>query len=86
MDAFDPTPPEWTIKAIHAYEFCCPSCHSSSQEAEQVWLNRRSPVITEDRRRAWQEFYRCHCGRVWWAWSNQRPPTEFSTRDHDFDE
>lgn len=74
MDAFDPIPPEWTTKAIHAYEFCCPTCRSTSLEAGQVWLNRRSPVMTEDYLRKWQEFYQCHCGCVWWAWSNDRPP------------
>lgn len=73
MDAFAPTPPEWTKTAIHAYEFCCPNCHSSSLEAVQVWINRRSPVMTEEYRRKWQEFYQCHCGYVWWAWSSDRP-------------
>lgn len=75
MDAFATIPPEWTKKATHAYEFCCPSCHSSSLSAVQVWINRRSPVITEEHRRKWQEFYECHCGCVWWGWSSDRPPT-----------
>lgn len=83
MDAFDPIPPEWTTKATHAYEFACPTCRSSSREAEQVWLNRRSPVMTEDYRRKWQEFYQCQCGCVWWAWSNERPQTEFSSDEPD---
>lgn len=78
MDAFAPTPPEWTNKAIHAHEFYCPTCRASSREAEKVWLNRRSPVMTPDYRRTWQEFYQCNCGCVWWAWSNQRPPSELS--------
>lgn len=83
MDAFAPTPPEWTNKAIHAYEFCCPSCHSSSLEAVEVWLNRRSPVMTPANGRKWQEFYHCHCGYVWWAWSSDRPPTNLSTQQDD---
>jgi len=81
MDAFDPIPPQWTNTAIHAHKFCCPKCHSTSREAEQVWLNRRSPVTTEDYRRKWQEFYRCHCTCVWWAWSNERPPADLSDGD-----
>ncbi|MBD2386298.1 hypothetical protein [Cylindrospermum sp. FACHB-282] len=80
MDAFAPNPPEWTNKAIHAYQFYCPSCHSSSRESVAVWLNRRSPVITENHRRKWQEFYHCHCGYVWWAWSCDRPPTNLSNQ------
>jgi hypothetical protein len=78
MDAFDPKPPEWTNQAVHAYQFHCPKCHASSREAINVWLNRRSPVTTVDRRRKWQEFYHCHCSFVWWAWSNDRPPTDLS--------
>jgi hypothetical protein len=80
MDAFTPNPPEWTQQATHAYEFCCPSCHSSSREAQFVWINRRSPVFTQDHRRKWQEFYQCNCSRVWWAWSTDRPPNEFALR------
>lgn len=76
MDAFAPTPPEWTNKAVHAYEFCCPQCRASSLEAVEVWLNRRSPVFGTDNRRKWQEFYHCQCGFVWWAWSTDRPPTD----------
>ncbi|BAY63092.1 MULTISPECIES: hypothetical protein [Calothrix] len=82
MDAFAPTPPEWTNKAIHAYQFCCPNCKASSREATEVWLNRRSPVITEDRRRKWQEFYNCHCSCAWWAWSSDRPPTDLSSQQN----
>ncbi len=78
MNVFAPIPPEWTNEAIHAYEFHCPNCHSSSLEALYVWMNRRSPVMTEDRTRKWQEFYQCHCGCVWWAWSSDRPPTNLS--------
>ncbi|MBD2455697.1 hypothetical protein H6G80_16605 [Nostoc sp. FACHB-87] len=76
MDAFAPIPPEWTSKAVHAYEFCCPTCRSSSLEALQVWINRRSPVFSEEHRRKWQEFYQCHCGCAWWAWSSDRPPSD----------
>lgn len=76
LDAFAPTPPEWTRQAIHAYDrFCCPKCGASSLEAVQVWINRSSPVLGEDRRRKWQEFYLCHCSCAWWAWSSDRPPT-----------
>lgn len=85
MNPFDPIAPEWTNTAIHAYEFCCPKCRSTSREAENVWLNRQSPVMTEDHRRKWQEFYLCHCGYVWWAWSNQRPPTELPDSDRNTD-
>jgi hypothetical protein len=80
MEAFALIPPEWTNQAIHAHKFCCPSCNASSLEAEQVWLNRRSPVITEEHRRKWQEFYHCNCGCVWWAWSSDRPPTDLSNQ------
>ncbi len=75
MDAFSPVPPEWTTSATHALLFCCPNCHASSREAELVWINRRSPVMTEEYQRIWQEFYQCQCGKVWWAWSNERPPS-----------
>lgn len=74
MDAFCPTPPPWTKKATHALSFCCPSCQSPPSEADNVWLNRRSPVIKEDGRRQWQEFYHCNCGVVWWGWSCDRSP------------
>jgi hypothetical protein len=78
MEAFIPIPPEWTNQAIHAHKFCCPNCKASSLEAEKVWLNRRAPVLTEERRRKWQEFYNCNCGCVWWAWSSDRPPTDLT--------
>jgi hypothetical protein len=81
MEAFDPIIPPWTETAIHAREFCCPQCKSSSMEAKRVWINRRSPVISEDYRRRWQEFYQCKCDSVWWAWSSDRPPSEFSKRE-----
>ncbi len=81
MNAFEPTPPEWTQTAIHADSFCCPQCQASCVEARQVWLNRRSPVFMEDSRRKWQEFYACGCGQSWWGWSNDRPPNKFSERD-----
>lgn len=35
MDAFQPTPPDWTTDAIHASEFCCPECSASSLEAQK---------------------------------------------------
>lgn len=81
MDAFARIPPDWTEKAIHAREFCCPNCRAPSIEAEQVWVNRRSPVFTEDHRRKWQEFYRCQCDTSWWAWSSDRPPTDLKRPD-----
>lgn len=80
MDAFAPTPPEWTHKAVHAYEFCCPNCRASSLEALQVWINRRSPVLTEEHQRKWQEFYNCQCGCAWWGWSSDRPPSNLSNQ------
>lgn len=76
MDAFVPEAPDWTDSAVHALEFCCPTCGASVLEAERVWINRRSPVLTETYRRKWQEFYGCHCGCVWWAWSDERPPSD----------
>lgn len=82
MEAFAFFPPEWTNEATHAYDFCCPKCHSSSLEATQVWINRRAPVTTENYKRKWQEFYRCQCGAVWWAWSNDRPPTNLKKPDN----
>ncbi|WP_404787252.1 hypothetical protein [Altericista sp. CCNU0014] len=81
MNAFDPIPPEWTLSAIHAPHFGCPRCGANCSEAVSVWINRRSPVFTEDNRRKWQEFYRCHCGQSWWAWSNDRPPSALKPRD-----
>ncbi|HEY9646018.1 MAG TPA: hypothetical protein V6C88_06600 [Chroococcidiopsis sp.] len=78
MEAFNPVPPSWAELAIHAHEFNCPTCRALSTEANRVWINRRSPVYTEDHRRKWQEFYQCHCGTVWWAWSSDRPPSELS--------
>jgi hypothetical protein len=81
MDVFSPVPPEWTKSATHALEFCCPNCRASAREAELVWMNRRSPVMTEDYGRKWQEFYQCQCGRVWWAWSNDRPPSDLAKRE-----
>ncbi|MGD1910236.1 MAG: hypothetical protein ACFB2X_05090 [Rivularia sp. (in: cyanobacteria)] len=78
MDAFAPSPPDWTNEATHAVSFYCPKCGSTSREAEKVWINRRSPVVTEKYRRKWQEFYYCNCGYVWWAWSSDRPPADNS--------
>jgi hypothetical protein len=83
MEAFNPTPPDWTSSAVHAPEFCCPACKESTKVAQQVWINRRSPVFTEDNRRKWQEFYLCQCGRVWWAWSSERPASELAIKERD---
>jgi hypothetical protein len=80
MEAFSPTPPNWTEKAIHAAEFCCPVCSASSAESTAAWINRRSPVLVENRKRKWQEFYLCQCDRAWWGWSNDRAPNEFADR------
>jgi hypothetical protein len=81
MDAFARTPPNWIESASHAREFCCPTCRALSGEAEQAWINYRSPVFTENRRRKWQEFYQCNCGTVWWAWNSDRPPTTLKKPD-----
>ncbi len=81
MDAFSLIPPEWTKSATHAFEFCCPNCRASAKEAEGVWINRRSPVMTEEYRKKWQEFYQCQCGNVWWAWSSDRPPSDLAKRE-----
>lgn len=86
MEAFEPQPPQWTETATHATHFCCPTCRNSSLSATHAWLNRRSPVYTEDHRRKWQEFYQCECGTAWWAWSDQRPPSEYSKGDRNPDE
>jgi hypothetical protein len=80
MDAFSPTPPEWTNTAVHAMAHDCPTCRATALEAQKVWLNRRSPVYGHDRKRKWQEFYHCGCGTAWWAWSSDRPPNEFADR------
>jgi hypothetical protein len=72
MEAFNPIPPEWTKKATHALTFCCPRCGASPDGAQNVWINRFAPVLTEDYRRKWQEFYHCECEEVWWAWSSDR--------------
>lgn len=83
MEAFDLTPPDWTASAIHASEFCCPACRQSAKVAQRVWINRRSPVFTEDHRRKWQEFYQCQCGQSWWAWSSDRPPSELANQERE---
>jgi hypothetical protein len=79
-DAFSPTPPAWTEEATHAQTFACPQCAASEKEADRVWVNRRAPVMLESRRRKWQEFYHCNCGKAWWAWSDDRPPNEYADR------
>jgi hypothetical protein len=81
MDAFALTAPDWTETAIHAQGFCCPTCHALTDRAQQAWINRRSPVFTENHRRKWQEFYHCECGTAWWAWSSDRPPTTLKKPD-----
>ncbi|GAB4322015.1 MAG: hypothetical protein OHK0047_05210 [Leptolyngbyaceae cyanobacterium] len=83
MEAFDPNPPDWTQTATHAAEFQCPSCRALSKAATRVWINRRSPVYTEDRRRKWQEFYLCECHTAWWAWSSDRPPSELANQERE---
>ncbi len=80
MDPFSPHPPAWTEKATHALGFQCPVCGAQSMEADEVWLNRRSPVLTESGNRRWQEFYHCRCGQAWWGWSDERPPRQPSAR------
>jgi hypothetical protein len=80
MEAFSPTPPDWREIATHATGFCCPSCHASSTGATAAWIDRRSPVYIENRKRKWQEFYLCQCGKAWWGWSDERTPNEFATR------
>jgi hypothetical protein len=85
MDAFASMSPDWTASAVHARSFCCPTCGQSSLKAMAVWINRRSPVYSEEadprRRRKWQEFYKCECEAVWWAWSSDRPPTELTPQE-----
>jgi hypothetical protein len=78
MDAFSLIPPAWTERATHALNFCCPRCHATANQAQQAWINRQSPVMAEDYRRKWQEFYLCECEQVWWAWSSDRPPSEMA--------
>ncbi|MGD1849300.1 MAG: hypothetical protein ACFCBU_01390 [Cyanophyceae cyanobacterium] len=82
MDACSSIPPPWTEKAVHAIGFRCPTCQEAPAKAQQVWLNRRSPVFTDNYKRKWQEFYNCGCGCAWWGWSNERPPNEFADRDN----
>lgn len=75
MEAFSPIPPDWTKSAVHAIPFACPRCHASPSEALSVWINRRAPVMSEDYRRKWQEFYLCNCQQAWWGWSSDRSPS-----------
>ncbi len=81
MDAFSPNPPLWTKTATHALEFCCPNCRAPAKKAQRAWINRRAPVMGEDYRRKWQEFYQCECNQVWWAWSSDRPHSELTQRE-----
>jgi len=82
MEAFNPVPPQWTQDAIHSLDFCCPRCGNEVRKAQRVWINRRAPVIGDNYERKWQEFYQCDCGEVWWAWSNDRPPSELAQREN----
>ncbi|QUS62194.1 hypothetical protein IQE94_09280 [Synechocystis sp. PCC 7339] len=75
MEVFDPTPPPWVEDTVHTRGFCCPQCQAGPRQALRAWINRRSPVLGDDRRRKWQEFYQCECGQGWWAWSSDRPPS-----------
>lgn len=87
MNPFSSVPPSWTESAVHAHEFGCPHCGASVAKAAEVWINRRSPVYTEAHRRKWQEFYQCgDCQTAWWAWSSDRPPTEWSGANADNDD
>jgi hypothetical protein len=89
MEAFDRHPPAWVEQAVHSLTFTCPRCGASAMQAQQVWINRRAPVMGYDNRRKFQEFYHCECEQAWWAWSDDRPPSEFaerySQRDEEFD-
>jgi predicted RNA-binding Zn-ribbon protein involved in translation (DUF1610 family) len=76
MDAFSRLPPNWTQMAKHANAFSCPTCGAGSRDAQEVWINRNSPVYTEEHQRKWQEFYHCQCGTAWWGWNIDRPPLE----------
>lgn len=79
MNPFSPVPPNWAESAVHAHQFSCPRCEAAASKAKAVWINRRSPVYTEAHKRKWQEFYQCgECEQAWWAWSTDRPPTEWS--------
>ncbi|MEM8639961.1 MAG: hypothetical protein AAGG51_14270 [Cyanobacteria bacterium P01_G01_bin.54] len=78
MDAFNPIPPAWVEHAIHAFSFHCPHCGEPVSAAQNVWLNRRAPVMETNNRRKFQEFYQCACGGAWWAWSSDRPPSELA--------
>ncbi|GBF82881.1 hypothetical protein [Aphanothece sacrum] len=78
MDAFSLVPPDWSQNAIHGLKFCCPRCHEAASKAQRVWINRRAPVLCEDYRRKWQEFYHCECQQAWWAWNSDRPPSELT--------
>ncbi|MBR8832211.1 MAG: hypothetical protein N5P05_000727 [Chroococcopsis gigantea SAG 12.99] len=75
MDAFSLSPPQWTENSVHSTGFHCPHCGLNPAKAKAAWLNRRAPVTGNDGRRKWQEFYLCECDKAWWAWSDDRPPT-----------
>ncbi|MBD0268578.1 MAG: hypothetical protein ICV77_09820 [Cyanobacteria bacterium Co-bin8] len=83
MDAFSPIPPNWTESAVHTTQFRCPRCGAETSKAQSVWINRRSPVYTENHRRKWQEFYHCECSTVWWAWSSDRPVTNLGQAEEE---
>ncbi len=86
MEAFDPTPPSWTSTASHSINFFCPRCGANAHKAIKVWINRRSPVISADYRRKWQEFYLCECDFVWWAWNSDRPESDLAKREFNQEE
>ncbi|MEM6255283.1 MAG: hypothetical protein AAF821_20410 [Cyanobacteria bacterium P01_D01_bin.156] len=83
MEAFASTPPEWVDSATHALSFCCPACNQTASVATDVWINRRAPVYTQNHRRKWQEFYKCECGKAWWAWSSDRPPNPWQVESEE---
>ena len=85
MNAFSLEPPEWAARAVHAVAFCCPNCKAPAANAEDVWLNRRSPVTGYDLKRKWQEFYLCECQTSWWAWSNDRPPSKETALENEWE-
>jgi len=83
IDAFMTEAPSWTQSAVHVQTFSCPACQAGPGAAEAVWINRRSPVYAPEQRRKWQEFYHCGCGQAWWAWSNDRPPSDLQPQSED---
>ncbi|WP_322742778.1 hypothetical protein [Synechocystis salina] len=64
MEVFDPTPPPWVEDTVHARGFCCPQCQAGPRQALRAWINRRSPVLGDDRRRKWLGIYSVNVVRV----------------------